>query len=173
MLSPTGSCLGRLDPADISKVDASWRHVGGLRPTKEDLLHRAVYEVRSECGAVVHLHSRYSVALSVLKGLDRDNLLPPITAYYVMKIGTLPLIPYFPPGDKALADAVRACAVHHHAMLLAHHGPVVAGRDLAAALDAAEELEEAARLYLLLQQHDYNVLNKEQVSVLKRKFSAG
>jgi ribulose-5-phosphate 4-epimerase/fuculose-1-phosphate aldolase len=173
LFSPTGSCLGRLDPAAISKVDYSGRHVSGHKPTKEDLLHRAVYGERPECGAVVHLHSTYSVAVSVLRGLNPDNLLPALTAYYVMKIGILPLIPYYPPGDRTLADAVRTCAASHHAMLLAHHGPVVAGKNLSAAVDAIEELEETARLFLLVQRHRYNVLDNEQIAFLWQKHPVG
>lgn len=173
LFSPTGSCLGHLDPAEIAKVDFSGKHVSGHKPTKEYFLHRAVYEERLQCDAVVHLHSTCSVAVSVLQGLNPDDLLPPLTAYYVMKIGTLPLVPYYPPGDKALADAVRAHAVHHHAMLLAHHGPVVAGKNLSATVDAIEELEETARLFLLLRQHEYRVLDDEQIGFLHQKYPVG
>jgi len=173
LFSPTGCCLGRLDPAAIAKVDFSGRHVSGHKPTKEDLLHRAVYEERPGCGAVVHLHATYSVAVSMLQGLNPDNLLPALTAYYVMKIGTLPLIPYHPPGGRNLADAVRACAANHHAMLLAHHGPVVAGKTLGAAVDAIEELEETARLFLLVRQHKYHVLDNEQIELLRQKYPPG
>ncbi len=151
LLSPTGASLGELDPARLSRLDAEGRHVGGDLPTKESFLHLAMYQQRPGSGAVVHLHSTHSVAVSLLADLDPADLLPPLTAYYIMRIGRLPLVPYYPPGDMALADAVRATAGKHHAMLLANHGPVVAGSSLAAATDAIEELEATSRLYLLTQ----------------------
>ena len=150
LMTPTGSTLGRLDPARLSKLDESGRHVSGDKPTKESFLHRAMYEERPGAGAVVHLHSTHSVAVSCLAEVDAADVLPPITAYYVMRVGRLPLVPYFKPGDLALADAVRALAGKHHAVLLAKHGPVVAGTTLDAAMDAAEELEATARIALLL-----------------------
>ena len=149
LLSPTGASLGELDPARLSRLDAEGRHVGGDQPTKESFLHLAMYQQRPGSGAVVHLHSTHSVAVSLLADLDPADLLPPLTAYYIMRIGRLPLVPYYPPGDPALADAVRGFASKHHAMLLANHGPVVAGSSLAAATDAIEELEATSRLYLL------------------------
>jgi 3-dehydro-4-phosphotetronate decarboxylase len=150
LMTPTGSSLGRLDPARLSRLDGEGRLVSGDPPTKEAFLHRAMYEERAEDGAVVHLHSTHSVAVSCLAEIDPEDVLPPITAYYVMRVGTLPLVPYFRPGDPALAEAARGFAGKHHALLLANHGPVVSGRSLEAALDAIEELEETARLYLLL-----------------------
>ena len=142
LMTPTGSSLGDLDPDRIAKLDESGNHVGGDKPTKEGDLHIAMYEERAQTGAVVHLHSTHSVAVSCLADIDPTDVLPPITAYYVMKIGTLPLIPYFPPGDLDLARAVREMASKHHAVLLANHGPVVAGKSLADAIYATEELEE-------------------------------
>lgn len=125
-----------------------------------------MYEMRGDCGAVVHLHSTHSVAVSCLADVDSHNVLPPITAYYAMRIGTLPLIPYFKPGDLKLADAVRALAGKHHAVLLANHGPVVAGTSLEAAVAAVEELEETAKLFLLLQGHRVRYLTAEQLEEL-------
>ena len=133
--------------------------ISGDAPSKESFLHLAMYQERERNQAVVHLHATHSVAVSVLEGLDPDDLLPPLTAYYVMRIGTLPLVPYFAPGDMALADAVRGYAGRHHALLLANHGPVVAGASLAAAADAVEELEATAKLYLLLQGQRIRPLN--------------
>jgi ribulose-5-phosphate 4-epimerase/fuculose-1-phosphate aldolase len=129
-----------------------------------------MYRQRPGSGAVVHLHSTHSVAVSVLAELDPADLLPPLTAYYIMRIGTLPLVPYYPPGDLGLADAVGTLAGKHHAMLLANHGPVVAGSSLAAATDAIEELEATARLYLLLRGLQLRLLSPEQVAELRQRY---
>jgi ribulose-5-phosphate 4-epimerase/fuculose-1-phosphate aldolase len=150
LMTPTGSSLGRLDPARLSKLGPDGRLVSGDPPTKESFLHRVMYAERPKTGAVVHLHSTHSVAVSCLAEINPEDVLPPITAYYVMRVGRLPLVPYFRPGDLALAEAVRGFAGEHHAVLLANHGPVVAGSDLDAAVNAIEELEETAKLYLLL-----------------------
>lgn len=170
LLSPTGASLGELDPARLSRLDADGRHVAGDKPTKESFLHLAMYQQRPGSGAVVHLHSTHSVAVSVLAELDPADLLPPLTAYYIMRIGTLPLVPYYPPGELGLADAVRGLAGKHHAMLLANHGPVVAGSSLSAATDAIEELEATARLYLLLRGQQLRLLTTEQVAELRRRY---
>ena len=170
LMTPTGSSLGTLDPARLSKLDSSGKLVGGDAPTKEAFLHTTMYDKRPKSGAVVHLHSTHSVAVSCLDGVDHSNCLPPITAYYVMRIGTLPLVPYFPPGDATLADAVGKLAGKHHAMLLANHGPVVAGSSLSAAQDAIEELEETARLFLMLRHEKLNLLTPAQIAELQRRY---
>jgi ribulose-5-phosphate 4-epimerase/fuculose-1-phosphate aldolase len=167
LMTPTNASLGRLDPARLSKLDGGGRLVSGDPPTKESFLHRVMYEERARTGAVVHLHSTHSVAISCLAGLDPEDVLPPITAYYVMRVGRLPLVPYFKPGDLALAEAVRGFAGRHHAVLLANHGPVVAGADLDAAVNAIEELEETARLYLLLRGAKTRFLTPAQVAELR------
>lgn len=172
LMTPTGSSLGTLDPARISRLDAAGVHIDGDEPTKEAFLHTTMYRQRPLSGAVVHLHSTYSVAVSCLDEVDPHNCLPPITAYYAMRIGTLPLVPYFPPGDEALADAVGELASTHHAVLLANHGPVVAGSSLTAATDAIEELEETARLYLLLQGQRLRTLTPQQVDELQQRFKS-
>jgi len=169
LMTPTGSSLGNLDPARLSRLDGAGRHVSGDKPTKEAFLHTSMYRERPQSGAVVHLHSTHSVAVSCLDGIDHANCLPPITAYYVMRIGTLPLVPYFPPGDEALAEAVAKLAGRHHAVLLANHGPVVAGASLSAAQDAVEELEETAKLFLLLRGERVRPLTEAQVAELKRR----
>ncbi len=170
LMSPTNVALGDLDPARLAKLDDSGRHVSGDAPTKESFLHLAMYRERSGAGAVVHLHSTHSVAVSCLDGIDPDDVLPPITAYYVMRVGKLPLIPYFAPGDPALVDAVGRLAAKHSAMLLANHGPVVAGSSLSAAVNAIEELEETARLYLLLHGKPTRYLTPEQVAELRKRY---
>jgi ribulose-5-phosphate 4-epimerase/fuculose-1-phosphate aldolase len=170
LMTPTGSSMGGLDPGRLSRLDADGKLVDGDPPTKESFLHRAMYEARPDLKAVVHLHSTHSVAVSCLHDIDPRDVLPPITAYYVMKIGTLPLIPYFKPGDRKLADAVRELAGKHHAVLLANHGPVVAGTSLDAAVAAVEELEETAKLFLLLQGHRTRFLTPAQVEELRQAF---
>ena len=171
LMSPTGSSLGTLDPARLSKLDATGRLIQGDKPTKEAFLHTCMYRERPKSGAVVHLHSTHSVAVSCLDGIDHANCLPPITAYFVMRIGRLPLVPYFPPGDEALANAVAKLAGKHHAVLLANHGPVVAGTNLAAAQDAIEELEETAKLFLMLRHEKVRGLTPEQVAELEMRIS--
>lgn len=173
LVTPTGSSFGSLDPARIAKLDASGRLVAGDPPSKEASLHLAMYRQRPGAKAVVHLHSIYSVAVSVIDGLDPADLLPPLTGYYVMRIGSLPLVPYFPPGDARLADAVAGFAGRHHALLLANHGPVVAGSDLAAATDAVEELEATARLFLLLRGERCRCLDGHQVAEIRARFPTG
>ncbi|MDA1101411.1 MAG: aldolase [Proteobacteria bacterium] len=170
LMTPTGSNLGQLDPDRLSRLDASGKHIAGDKPTKESFLHLAVYGQRAGSGAVVHLHATHSVAVSVLADLNPADLLPPITAYYVMRVGKLPLVPFYAPGDASLAQAVGETAQGHHAMLLANHGPVVAGTDLSAALDAMEELEETARLFLLLQGQRTRYLTEAQVTALRTAF---
>ena len=140
--------------------------ISGDPPTKETFLHRAMYEERPQASAVVHLHSTYSVAVSALADIDTANVLPPITAYYVMRVGRLPLVAYHPPGDLSLAAAVRRLAGKHHAVLLANHGPVVAGTSLDAAANAIEELEETAKLFLILRGSKVRLLTDEQVAAL-------
>jgi ribulose-5-phosphate 4-epimerase/fuculose-1-phosphate aldolase len=170
LMTPTNVSLGELDPARLSRLDAAGGLVSGDPPTKESFLHLAMYQERRSAGAVVHLHATHSVAVSCLAGLDPEDLLPPITAYYVMRVGTLPLIPYFPPGDRDLAEAVRRKATRHSAVLLANHGPVVAGATLDAAVHAMEELEETARLYLLLRGEKTRWLTPDQVAEIRRRF---
>ncbi len=167
LMTPTNVSLGRLDPARLSKLDGAGRLVSGDPPTKESFLHRAMYDERRQAHAVVHLHSTYSVAVSALADVNAEDVLPPITAYYVMRVGRLPLVPYHPPGDLSLADAVRKLAGKHHAVLLANHGPVVAGSSLDAAANAIEELEETAKLFLLLGGAKLRLLTPEQVAALK------
>ncbi len=167
LMTPTNVSLGRLDPARLARLDPAGRLMSGDAPTKESFLHRAMYEERQQARAVVHLHSTHSVAVSALADVDADDVLPPITAYYVMRVGRLPLVPYHPPGDLSLADAVRKLAGKHHAVLLANHGPVVAGSSLDAAANAIEELEETAKLFLILRGSKLRLLTPEQVAALK------
>lgn len=170
LMTPTGSSMGDLDPGRISLLDEAGNWRSGDKPTKEAFLHLTMYRQRAQSAAVVHLHSTHSVAVSCLADLDPKNVLPPITAYYVMRVGSLPLIPYFPPGDVDLARAVGEMASRHHAVLLANHGPLVAGNSLLDAVYATEELEETAKLFLLLRGARTRFLNEQQVSKLKQRF---
>ncbi len=150
LVSPTGTSFGRLDPARLSRFDAGGRLIAGDPPTKEMPLHSAFYETRGAAGAVVHLHSCHSVALSMLPEVDPDDVLPPLTPYAIMRLGRVKLLPFFLPGDPAMGAAVRGLAGKRSAVLLANHGPVVAGKDVEAACTAIEELEATARLALIL-----------------------
>lgn len=170
LLTPTNACLGRLDPARLAKLDCEGRHVSGDAPSKEAFLHRAMYEERAGAGAIVHLHSTHAAAVSCMCGLDHRDCIPPLTAYFVMKIGRLPLIPYHRPGDPALGAAIRGLARRHCAVLLANHGPVVSGVSLDAAVHATEELEETAKLFLLLRNTPVSPLNPEQIDELQSVF---
>ncbi|MED5594766.1 3-oxo-tetronate 4-phosphate decarboxylase [Janthinobacterium sp. P210006] len=170
LLTPTNASLGRLDPADLSKLDWDGNLISGAPPSKEAFLHRAMYEERGSAGAIVHLHSTHSAAVSCMCGLNHDDCIPPLTPYFVMKVGRLPLVPYHRPGDPALAGAIGAMARKHSAVLLANHGPVVSGSSLEAAVYAAEELEETAKLFLLLRDVPTRPLDAAQIADLKHTF---
>ncbi len=170
LVTPTNSCLGRLDPGRISKLDLAGKHVSGDAPSKEGFLHLAMYEERPSAQAIVHLHCTHCVAVSCMRHADPSDVLPPITAYYIMRIRRLPLVPYFRPGDRALAKAVREKARKHHAMLLANHGPVVAGKSIEDAAYNAEEMEETAKLFLLLSRHETRHLDAAQIEDLATHF---
>ncbi|MFI6184185.1 3-oxo-tetronate 4-phosphate decarboxylase [Nonomuraea sp. NPDC051191] len=164
LITPTGGSLRSI--GELSLVSLAGEHLDGPRPSKEAFLHAALYRARPDAGAVVHLHSTHAVAVSCHDGLDPDDVLPPLTAYYVMRVGRLPLLPYHAPGDPALGPIAERAARTAHALLLANHGPIVAGADLAAAADAVEELEETARLWLLLRDRPTRPLTLDQVRSL-------
>jgi len=170
LLTPTGSSLGALDPARLSKLDPEGRTIAGDPPSKEAFLHRALYVARPKAGAVVHLHSTHAAAVSCLDGLDPAECLPPLTPYFVMKIGRLPLVPYHRPGDPHLGEVVRGLAARSAAVLLANHGPVVSGASLDDAVNAAEELEETAKLFLLLRGQPVRALTPDQIRELAAVF---
>ncbi|MFB9662788.1 3-oxo-tetronate 4-phosphate decarboxylase [Glycomyces mayteni] len=177
-VTPTGASLGTLDPDGLARLDTSGRYHDGRHssggpispavPTKELFLHAALYRARPDARAVVHLHSPYATAVSCMDGLDPADALPPLTAYYAMRVGRLPLLPYHAPGDTALGPVAEAAAADHHALLLANHGPVAAGRDLASAADAIEEIEATARIFLLLQGVPNRPLTPEQIERTRR-----
>jgi 3-dehydro-4-phosphotetronate decarboxylase len=167
LITPTNSSLGRLDPARLSRLDATFRHISGDKPSKEVFMHRAFYTMRPRAGAVVHLHSTMATAVACLPDVDQDSPIPPLTPYFVMRIGQrLPVIPYYRPGDPAMEPAIAQEARTARAVLLANHGPVVSGRSLRDAVHAAEELEEAAKLFLLLRGAGARTLSAGQVREL-------
>lgn len=170
LVTPTNASLGRLDPDRISHLAADGSLLAGDLPSKEAFLHRAIYAARGEARGIVHLHATHSAAVSCMAGLDARSCLPPLTAYFVMKIGQIPLIPYHRPGDDALTAVIERLAPDHDALLLANHGPIVAGRTLKAAVDAIEELEETAKLFLLLRGSATRQLNDAEIDELARAF---
>jgi ribulose-5-phosphate 4-epimerase/fuculose-1-phosphate aldolase len=170
IVTPTNASLGFLDPANLSRLDSQGRLLEGGKPTKEIPLHAALYDSRSSARAIVHLHSTHAVAVTLLPEIDPANALPPLTPYFLMKCGSVAMLPYYRPGDSAVADAIRGLAGKHSSVLLANHGPVVAGDTLEAAVFATEELEETARLYLLLRGLNPRHLSPDQVRDLISHF---
>jgi ribulose-5-phosphate 4-epimerase/fuculose-1-phosphate aldolase len=171
LVTPTGSSLGFLDPANISLIAADGQHLSGDKPTKEMPLHTAFYDTRAGTGAVVHLHPTHSVALSMLPEVDPDNVLPPLTPYTIMRLGKVKLLPFFLPGDPAMGDAVKGLAGKRSAVLLANHGPVVAGKELAATIYAMEELEENAKLAILTRSLNATGMTETQVARVVEQFN--
>ncbi len=171
LMTPTNSSLGRLDPGRLSKLDANFNHVGGDKPSKEVFMHRAFYQAREDAGAVVHLHSTQATAVSCLPDVDPSNPIPPLTPYFVMRVGRrMPVVPYYRPGDPSMEPAIHAAARGARAVLLANHGPVVSGKTLTDAVYAAEELEEAAKLFLMLRGQVPRLLTAAQVDDLLTTF---
>lgn len=172
LMTPTNSCLGFLDPAQISKVSRDGRHMSGYKPSKEIFLHNAFYETRSGTGAVVHLHSTFATALSCLEDTNPDDCIPPLTPYVVMRVGQVKLIPYIRPGDEKAGQLIRELGGRYAAVLLENHGPVVTGKDICSAVYAAEELEETAKLLVLLRGAPARFLSDANVAELKAVFAA-
>lgn len=171
LVTPTNSSFGFLDPDELSRLDASGNHIAGKKPTKEMSLHSAFYDTRgSDAGAVVHLHSHYSVALSMMPDIDEDDMLPPLTPYPIMKLGRVKLLPYFKPGDAAMGEAVRDLNGERSAVVLANHGPVVASKDIHSAVYAMEELEAAARLTIEMSGRQPTGLSRDQIAILQKTF---
>ena len=170
LVTPTDTCLGFLEPGRISKISTTGDLIAGDQPSKEAFFHLAVYAERPVARAIVHLHSTYAVAVSCLCHDNADDVLPPLTAYHVMRVGKLPLLKYFRPGDRALARAVGEAARSHHAMLLANHGPIVAGKTLEEAIYAYEELEETAKLFFMIGNRKTVQLSHYEIAELNTAF---
>ena len=173
LITPTNSCFGFLDPARISKIDRDGNHLAGDKPSKEVFLHQAFYETRPGTGAVVHLHSTYATAVSCLADTDPQDCIPPITPYVVMRVGKVKLLPYVRPGDPAMGAMIRDLGGSHACVLLANHGPVVAAKDLESAVYASEELEETAKLVMMMRGEKVRRLSAENVAELHRVFGQG
>lgn len=171
LVSPTGTSFGRLDPGKLSRFDPHGALIDGDPPTKEMPLHAAFYDTRSTAGAVVHLHSCHSVALSMMPDANEDDFLPHLTPYAIMKLGRVKLLPFFLPGDPAMGDAVRGLAGKRSAVMLANHGPVVAGKDIEAACNAIEELEDTARLAMMTRGMSPRGLSETDVERLVATFN--
>lgn len=170
LVTPTNASLGFLDPATLSRLDAQGRLLEGAAPTKEMPLHSALYDTRTKARAIVHLHSTHAVAVSMLPDVDPKSVLPALTPYSLMRAGQVALLPYYRPGDPAVAGAIRGLAGRYASVLLANHGPVVAGETLEAAVYAMEELEETAKLHLLLRNLNPRLLSPAQVADLVKVF---
>ncbi|PWT86260.1 MAG: aldolase [Acidobacteria bacterium] len=172
LVTPTNSSMGNLDPGTLSKLDWDGNLLSGNKPSKEAFLHLAMYRSRPQSSAIVHLHSTFAAAVSCLDNLDPESCIPPITAYFVMRVGKVRLVPYYRPGDKNLAQEIEKYASRHASVLLANHGPVIAGADLESAMYAAEELEETSKLMLLLHGRQIRVLTETQLQELRITFGA-
>ena len=171
LITPTNSSLGRLEADRISRLDVDYRHIGGDKPSKEVFMHRAMYRARPDAGAVVHLHSTHATAVGCLPDVDPTNPIPPLTPYFVMRVGrSMPIVEYYRPGDAAMEPAIHEAALGARAVLLANHGPVVSGKTLTDAVYAAEELEEAAKLFLMLRGSAPRLLTRGQVDDLLDTF---
>ncbi len=171
LFTPTNSCLGFLEADKLSKLDRDGKHIAGDAPTKELPLHFAFYQARPTAKAVVHLHSTYATLLSCLADTNPDDAIPPITPYVVMRVGRVPVVPYTKPGDASIKPLILTKAPDHPAVLLANHGPVVAGLSLEAAVYAMEELEETAKLAVLSIGMNVRHLTVTQVTDLERSFT--
>ncbi|MBE5252458.1 MAG: aldolase [Enterobacterales bacterium endosymbiont of Blomia tropicalis] len=169
LATPTGSCLGELDGERLSKVTPEGEWLSGDKPSKEIAFHRALYLNNPDCKAVVHLHSHYLTALSCLQGLDTQNCIRPFTPYVVMRVGDVPVVPYYKPGDQRLAEDLARLASRYRAFLLANHGPVVVGKSLREAADNTEELEETARLMFTLGDRAIRYLTDDEVVELRSR----
>ena len=167
LVTPTGSSLGRLTPEGLSVIKQNGELISGPKPTKEVPLHQALYSTRGErAGAVVHLHSCYATALSLLPDQNEKDWLPHLTPYGIMQLGQVRLLPYFIPGSPEIGSAIKGLAGKHSAIMLANHGPVVSAKTLEAAVYASEELEATSKLAYLTRALEPNALSPEQVNEL-------
>ena len=178
LITPTDACLGFLEPAALAKVGADGRQVSGERASKTLTLHRSIYDADADARCVIHTHSTPLVALS-LKGVWRpDAILPPITPYFVMKVGRVPLIPYHRPGAAEVGALVAAAIAEHRsrghtlrAVMLDRLGPNVWHSTPAAAMATLEELEETAKLWLSCGD-TASSLSDAQIDALREAFGA-
>ncbi len=178
LITPTDACLGFLEPGQLAWVDASGEQRSGERASKTLALHRRIYDAAPEARCVLHTHSTHLVALTLQGVWSQDDIVPPLTPYYVMKVGHVPLIPYHRPGDTAVAErvaqAITAAAQRGtplRAVMLDRLGPNVWGGSPAQAMSTLEELEETARLWLMCHPKPAP-LDDAQIDELRRHFGA-
>lgn len=169
LVTPTGSSLGRLRAERLSVLDLNGNLLEGDKPSKESVFHLAMYKKNPACKAIVHLHSTYLTALSCLDGLNPNDAVRAFTPYYVMRVGKMQVIPYYRPGSPKIAEELGNRALTGKAFLLANHGVVVTGTDLSDAADNAEELEETAKLFFILQGQKIRYLTDEEVKDLENR----
>ncbi len=168
-MTGTGTDLGDLRAEDVAELTLDGVHVAGPRPSKEVAMHLAMYARNAGHGACVHVHSPFAVAASCLAPWSSTSAVPPITPYFVMRVGQTPLIPYRAPGDPEIGALIRDEPVPSRAVLLANHGQVVSGTDVDDALAAAIELEEACRIAVLTAGHDRRLLSDAQAHELAER----
>lgn len=148
LMTPTNSSLGRLTAEELSVMDADWTHVAGPKPSKEVVMHQAVYDARPQAEAVVHLHSTYVTAVSCLRG---NQVIPPLTPYFIMRLGReVPTVPYHRPGSPDMRSDIFEASKRGPAVILSNHGSIVAGASLVDAVNASEEMEVSAQLAFLV-----------------------
>lgn len=164
LMTPTNSCLGRLQPERLSELNEQWDHVAGPKPSKEVVMHQAMYRARPESAAIVHLHSTYVTAISCLHD---EEAIPPLTPYSVMRLGRdVPTVPYYKPGSAEMLDDILTAGRRGPAIILSNHGSIVAGSHLEEAVNAAEELEVSSQLAFLLEGHRTRPLTESQIQEL-------
>lgn len=166
LMTPTNASLGRLDPQQLSLLDDQFNHIDGDRPSKEVVMHQAMYRARPQTGAIVHLHSTFATAVSCLAPAGESTIVPH-TPYLVMRMGShIPLVPYYKPGDPRMEQDIVEASEKAPALLLANHGSLVAGATLVQAVDSAEELEVSAQLELLLHGRETRPLTEGEIQAL-------
>ena len=166
--TPTGSCLGQLLESELSIVDFDGNLLSGNKASKEVLFHLAIYKNNPEVSSVVHLHCCYCTAYSCLTDLNPKSVVKPVTPYVVMRMGDIPLIPYYKPGSVHLAEDIAKVAAGHKAFIMSNHGMITCGKTMTEAVNNAEELEAACKLYFMLQGHDIRYLNNSEVEELRK-----
>ncbi|MFB4426502.1 class II aldolase/adducin family protein [Streptomyces sp. QL37] len=172
LITPTGADLADVDPDGLSVLDLAGTHLDGPRPSKEFPLHSAFYRRGAGNRAVVHLHARNATAVSCLPPWSVRSAVPPLTPYFVMRVGQTPLVPYAPPGDADQAEGLARLPFPFRAALLQNHGPVLAGPSMARAVDAAVELEEVSALLLALGERSPRLLTPEEAGALGEKYDS-
>lgn len=178
LITPTDACLGHLDPDRLAQVAPDGSPLAGDRASKTLALHRRIYDADPEARCVIHTHSTHLVALTLAGAWSDHDILPPITPYYVMKVGHVPLIPYHRPGDPAAAarvaeriESARERGVPIRAVMMERLGPNVWHESPAAAMAVLEELEETARLWLMMHPKP-QPLTEDRIDELRSHFGA-